>query len=399
MSYSKRIILHSVILLAFLSTELPAQLPIFRRNQQNLNNDTSPSSLNESDRLATILLDQAKGFESKGNLRGAHSSYKKILQKYPLSKIAPTAQLSKADLYIKSGKIEQGFDAYQQLVENYKQSNEFKKAITQQFEIAENAREGKKSNFLGIPTKVHRAKQLEMYTKILENAPFTDFAPKAQFAMAEILKEDDRPREAIKAYEKVIENYPRTAEGKEAQFQIGELSRLTATNTQDSQVIREARDAMQTFVLTNPSNEKVNQARKAITELEQKQATKSYDIGRFYEKTGKLRAASIYYSEVLKFPQAAEYADAESRLTSLRETNKEDIALGTVPKPKKKGRPTTAKRSDYVGPSKAQLDKLLASPEPRISTRDITPLPVEEPALPAQSNDELEENILPSLEN
>ena len=49
---------------------------------------------------------------------------------------------------------------------------------------------------------------IELYRKVIVNAPYGRFAPLSQFAIAEIHQDQGEKNEAVAAYQTVVDNYP-----------------------------------------------------------------------------------------------------------------------------------------------------------------------------------------------
>ena len=173
-----------------------------------------------------------------------------------------------------------------------------------------------------------------MYETVISNAPFGKDAPKAMFSIAEIQQDLGRRPAAVAAYQRVVDDYPNSPEAKDAQFRIGQISNLVSLKSEDVGSIREAQAAMQTFVLENPDAEESPDARAILSNLKKRDLGKDMEIARFYEKTGKLKAAKIYYQGIANFPDSEFYAEATERLDFLREATGEsnsETAPATLP--------------------------------------------------------------------
>jgi hypothetical protein len=99
-------------------------------------------SIQES--AAETMLRDAKTASSTGNSGRAQSIYKDIVHRYRFTRAAAEAQFEVALLTRRSGKLEDAYEAFQKFVDDYRSSPRFNEAIQQQFEIAEEAKAGKK---------------------------------------------------------------------------------------------------------------------------------------------------------------------------------------------------------------------------------------------------------------
>lgn len=288
----------------------------------------------EIEQAATEQLVDAERVAETEKEKAAIKAFEKIIKDYPLTEAAADAQFQIGSLHKQAGNLEDAFEAHQKLITKYRQSPRFAEAVKEQFQIAEGAKAGNKVTFVGIPMKLTSSRIIEMYETVISNAPFGKDAPKAMFSIAEIQQDLGRRPAAVAAYQRVVDDYPNSPEAKDAQFRIGQISNLVSLKSEDVGSIREAQAAMQTFVLENPDAEESPDARAILSNLKKRDLGKDMEIARFYEKTGKLKAAKIYYQGIANFPDSEFYAEATERLDFLREATGEsnsETAPATLP--------------------------------------------------------------------
>lgn len=341
------------------------------------------TELQAQEAAANALLSQAQGASASK----AEGIYEDIIKRYPLTNAAAEAAYAKALIVRQNGKLKDAFAAFQLLVDNYRQSTRFSDAIQQQFEIAEEAKGGKKQRSLIIlPMKLGPNETIDLYKKVIVNAPFGRFAPLAQFAIAEIHQDQGEKNEAVAAYQSIVDNYPASKEAAEAQFRIGAISNIASKATADSSNLTASRDALQTYITTNPSGDRAMEAKTMLTQIDTDEARRSLDIGKFYEKTGKPKAAAIYYNEALKFGSPEVSEEARTRLSQVSGADPDAVVDAKMNNP---GNDYTApaavdlrSRADYAGPPAPELARLSAKPKMRKDDASFAPLPINEPKLP-----------------
>lgn len=335
---------------------------------------------------ASVMLRDAKAAEASGDTGKAEGTYSAIVKQYPFTDSAAEASYSKAVLVRRGGQLQDSFDAFQTFIDKYRQSARFSDAIRQQYEIAEEGKGGKKQkNFLVIPMKLGASEVIDMYQKIIKNAPFGKLAPLAQFSIAEIQQEKGEKALAIAAYQGVVDNYPNTPQASEAQFRIGSISNVAAHKSQDSGNLTSTRDAVNTYLAANPSGERAPEAQAMLQQVDTAQAAESLKIAKFYEKQGKTKAAAIYYNEALKFGTSEASAEARTRLGELARTDPGALSSSknkagsdfTVP-----AAVDLRSRDDFVGPPSPELAKLSQKPKMRADDSGFQPIPLQEPKLP-----------------
>ena len=136
-------------LVLVLALSLPAQSQIAgtteesapRRPQMNLN--ATPEE--------RAAFDEATAIENSGTTSQAISSYKRFIKNNPASPLSAKAQFRIAELYESLGNASRAFDAYQTLIAQYPDTQDFEKAVGRQVVIANEYLAGKKLTFLWMP--------------------------------------------------------------------------------------------------------------------------------------------------------------------------------------------------------------------------------------------------------
>jgi outer membrane protein assembly factor BamD (BamD/ComL family) len=337
---------------------------------------------------AASMVRDAKTAASTGNNGRAQSLYKDVVHRYRFTQSAAEAQFELALLTRREGKLENAYEAFQKFIDDYRSSPRFNEAIQQQFEIAEEAKAGKKQpRMLVIPMKLDKSTLVKFYQGVIRNSPYGKYAPYAQFAIGEVYQDDGDKPAANAAYQQVVENYPNTQLAAEAQFRIGAISSAAARKTQDASNLVTARDALETYKASNPGGERSGEADSTIKELNSSEAARSLEIAKFYEKSGKPKAAAIYYNEALKLgaPEAA--ADAQKGLANLAAAHPEEMKQNTAIDETDYTVPAAVNlkaRDEYAGPPAPVVAKMSRRSEMRLEQDSFKPIPLKEPELPTR---------------
>ncbi len=359
----------------------------FKDKEQN-----APDNRQRQDQeaAAASMMRDAKTSISTGNNARAQDIYKNVVKQYPFTSAAADAQFEYSRLLHTSGKLQDSFDAFQSFITKYRQSQLFSNAVQEQFEIAEEARSGKKTDrvLFVIPSKVGSSEILKMYQGIIKNAPYSKFAVLSQFAIGEVYQDKGEKLQADAAFQAVVDNYPNTTQASEAQFRIGAISSHAVKHTQDSSNIVRAQDALEIYKATHPSGERIGEVEAMKQQTNEISAARSLEIAKFYEKSGKPKAAAIYYNEALKIGAADSALKARERLAALSaahpEEMKDNSALGesdfTIP-----AAMNLKNNKDYAGPPAPELAKLGKKSKMRVEKDDFMPIPLKEPELPTRS--------------
>ena len=352
----------------------------------------APTELRTAEREAGDLLRQAQDLEAAGKSGAASSSYKKIVERYPLTSFAPMAQFRLASAYEREGKFSKAFQTYQELVDTYKQSAQFSEAIDRQIAIATQSRTEKLGSFLGIPKKLDKTEQIEMFEKVIANAPRGKRAAEAQFEIARIYEEQQDMDLSIDAYRKVVEDYPASPLATDAQSKVAKgLIGKVEDGSRDNSNIEKARLAAEQAAGLFPNATLPDMAATRM-QVDEISAGNAWNTGKFYEKQGNYRAALVYYSDVLRAPGSAHFAEARERINDM--TAKDSSLIDSVPAVAVTARNLAVPASvdlkgkpGYFGPpappARMVSNSLLRKPTMRTGGDQIPITPLEEPDLPS----------------
>ncbi len=365
----------------------PAFLGLFEKKEK-----VAPASdeRQQQETAATAMLMQARQAQNEGRTGRAQSIYQQISKQYPFTVAASEASYANA-LIVKQtgGALQESFDAFQTFVDQYRSSARFEDAIQQQYEIAETAKGGKKErSLLVLKFKMGGEDVVKMYQKIISNAPFGKLAPLAQFSIGEIYQDMGEKEKSVAAYQTVVDNYPNTKQAGEAQFRIGSISSVAASRSEDKSNIVAARDALTTYMATNPKGDRATEAEQGLRQINAVEATQSLSVAKFYMRMAKSKAAAIYLNEALKYGSPEASAEARSLLAELAAADPDAVADAKKGQPDQDytmaGAKNLKNRDDYIGPLAPELARLGQKPSMRAGNDNFLPIPLTEPTLPTK---------------
>ena len=349
----------SALVWGFATLLLPATswgfLDFFEKDYENAPNN---AELQSQESAAKALLAEAQSQESGGSSGKAVNTYRKIVQLYPLTTTAALSQYKVGTIYEAQGDYVKAFDAFQMFVENYKGSSAFAAAVESQYNITVAGQNGEfKETFLGIPRKLQPSELLEMYGKVISNAPFSNYAPLAQFQIAEVYQNDGKAREAIAAYQKLVDDYPKSKKAPEAQYRIGAIGVNALENgSQDPAKMEKAKEAYQDLMIQFPDHERATAAQEGISKLTAGDAKKSFEIASFYERKKRYRSARVYYKKVAQVPSSPHYAEAQQKLASMPMNETTDTETLSEPE-------ANSERREFKFPSMPKIPRLFGKKE------------------------------------
>ncbi|MFM8364351.1 MAG: outer membrane protein assembly factor BamD [Verrucomicrobiota bacterium] len=307
-----------------LAVFLAATISIFAQNTPSTEEDpeiqrqlVNPSITPEEQ----IAFDDAQTNENSESPEAAISAYRRFIKNNPASPLAAKAQFRIANLFEDTGRSSKAFDAYQKLVTQYPDTDDFEKAVARQVVIANEYLGGKKLVFLGLPILPGTDRAEEMFASIVKNAPFSKNAPIAQFNLGVTYERQGKLKEAASAYQTVLDRYPNSSIADDALYQIGYIyMRVGETGrSQDLSAIISSKNTFEDFVLQYPQSEKVPQADDNINKLSDEETGDLLDIAKFYDRSKQFRAAAIYYNDVIRrAPDSEDARLARDRVQVLR---------------------------------------------------------------------------------
>lgn len=363
--------------------------PVAQRRQVNA--DTTPAE--------QAAFDQAVAIDTSSSPQRAISAYRRFIKDNPSSPLAMKAQYRIAEIYEYLGDANKAFTNYQTLLAQYPDTPDFEKAVTRQVTIANEYLAGRKLKFFGLEVVPATDRAEEMFSSIIQNAPYSKNAPVAQFNLGLTYERQGRVKEAAAAYQAVLDNYPNSAVADDALYQIGYIYKRLGDSgrSQDLSAVITSKNTFEDYLLQFPSSEKSAQARDNVGALGAKETSDLMDIARYYDRFKNYRAASIYYNDVVRrAPGTADANSAEARMQELR-AELGDEALRTGPEKAETGQKAAERRrlqaqvettalADFNGPPRRDLvsDQLPVAGAPRLrtGTRDVAPMPAVEPVLP-----------------
>lgn len=310
-----RSLLYSILALAVVVPVVQAEL-VWRPGEgwsDESGGDVSASSSRDQLELAHKL-------EAQGQRDSALKAYKSLVRRWPLSFFAPEAQYRIGKILEDEGSFSDAFKAFQLMVTKYPSSDYFEQALNEQYRIANLYLAGEPQRLWKIPIGPSMDRTVDMYERVIKNAPYGTYAPQCQFNIGLAREQQRKFTDAIDAYQKVLDNYPTSSAACNAQYQIGYAwMRSSAAGDYDMGAAKKAVDAFQDFLVRYPSSDKAAQAQENIQKLGQRQTQGAFDIAKFYETQHDPRGAFIYYNEVVREdPNSPQAQQAKKRIQELR---------------------------------------------------------------------------------
>jgi len=243
----------------------------------------------------------ASEFYKAKDYKKAIIEFEKVTKFYPNSRFAAEAQYNIAVSYETLNDWWNAYLAYQKVIESFPYSEKTEEVIKKEYQIANLFYTGQKTKILGVAILPALDKAIEIFGKIVENAPYSEYAPLSQFKIGQCYKKMEQYGEAIKAFQKFQEAYPAHELIDDAKYEIAYCTYKSSLKpSYDQTSTEEAMKQFKEFADQNVDEEISKHAADTIDRLLENKAQSLYEIARFYEKQKKYESAIIYYEEIVK---------------------------------------------------------------------------------------------------
>jgi outer membrane protein assembly factor BamD len=262
-----------------------------------------------------------ESFTNKNYSITMHAAHR-VLRLWPLSDYAPRAEFLVGRCLETQRKDEAAFNAYQKIIERYPRTDQYNDVLQRQYEIG--------NRFLGgqwfkvwntIPLYPSMDETAKLYSKIVNNGPYSEVAPLAQMKIGAAREKQKDYAQAVKAYETAADRYHnQPAIAADAMYRAGLAWQKQADTAEyDQGAAAQAIAAYTDFATVFPDDKRVAEVQKAIIKLKAEQVRGNFQIAEFYEQRKKWDGAAVYYSSVVQLDANSPLAaQARKRLAALK---------------------------------------------------------------------------------
>lgn len=238
----------------------------------------------------------------EGHLKKALGGYRSINHRFPFSPLAPEALKKRGIIYLRQHRFQSAFNCFQRIVDKYPNYKNFLEILQLEFDTADALMRGKRHYFFGkIPGFKDRGSALRFFQRIVDQAPYSEIAPKALMNIARLGMRIREPEKAIEALERVIDEYANSPLAAEAQLMLAQVRRkMVIGPAYDQRATEEAVNCYREFLVLYPDSPMAPAAEQGLKEARELLAASKLNMGDFYyNKRQNPRAALMYYKEVL----------------------------------------------------------------------------------------------------
>ena len=245
-------------------------------------------------------LEYAQSFKDQGNCVKAVAEFKKLIRAYPRAKQAPEAQFFIGQCLEDTHKAYEAYQAYQLVIDKYPFSERAAQIVGLEYSIANRLLENKDRSKWAEAVVGSDDRVIEIFRTVIKDAPYGKYAAIAQYKIGLYLKEKGMYQEARDEFEKTMNDYPNSEWAQASKFQIAMADMSRASDAQHEQKVTSvAMGEFDEFVKNHPDSQLTPEAKEQIVRLKTKEAENNFVIAKFYEKQKNLKAARIYYKEVI----------------------------------------------------------------------------------------------------
>lgn len=332
--------------------------------------------------------DWAMGFFEAKDYQRAALEFEKLTKQYEYSTYASRSQYYVGLSYEMMGKFYMAFLGYQKTIDNYPRIENLEEIIEKELAMADIYMTRPNPKIMGADIMTSSDRAVEIYRKVVDNAPFGKFSDVAQYKLGEALKKMESYEEAIEAFQKLAENYPESQYLDKARFEIADCAnRASLKPAYASEPTERAIKIFEEFTETAGDEKLTKEAGATMIRLKDKAAEKSFSTAEFYEKQRHYDSAVIYYKDVVdKYPESSYAVKAKNKIMLLsgRKTAPKK-ALIVVKKGAPKEKPAHKVKAKAVA-KKSWLPGFgfgkKSVPKEVISAKAV-PVPEKAPAVPA----------------
>ncbi|MBN2163479.1 MAG: tetratricopeptide repeat protein [Pontiellaceae bacterium] len=264
----------------------------------------------------------ARETQNQGRLRKADRRMLYLVRRWPNSKEAPLAARARGDILLAQGDLDDAFQAYQFLIDNYSsRMAEYDAVLESQYNIAVKVMNRRRMRlfFGGFRAPEYAVKYLE---QIIRNGPQWGRAPEVQYLIGQCQQDAKEYELAISAYSLLGYRYPDSRFAEDAAWnQLQCLNLLREEYPNSPEMLDRTLTASTVFLDTYPDsryNPDIITLRNSLYEV---RASALFETAGFYARVPKKPDAAILYDKAVisEYPLSERIPDAKERISELEE--------------------------------------------------------------------------------
>jgi len=267
---------------------------------------------NEAVQQALTRLTEGRRARERGSNWEALRKLKPVYDRFEDTLFAPEAMYQAGLAYRARRQFDDAFELFSRLLERYPGYTGFNRVVSAQYETATLISEGRRPRYWGvIPGFRTYEEAMKYYNEVVDNAPYSEYAPLALMQLANLAQRRGKEAEAIDALDRLINNYPDSFLAPDAYLQLADAyANLVKGPWYDQGATREAVSYYEDFLILFPDNPAAAQAEAGLQEMQNTLSGSKYLLGDFYWRyRNNPRAALVYYNETITVDPDSQYAE------------------------------------------------------------------------------------------
>jgi outer membrane protein assembly factor BamD len=314
-------------------------------------------------------LDWAMSFYNAKDYQRAATEFDKLVKQYEFSEYASQAQYYVGLCYENMQKYYTAYENYQKAIDNFPHISNTDEILAREYNIGNIYLNKPSPKILKTDIMAPLDRAIEIFKKVVSNAPYGKYAQDAQFKLGQALKKSEQYEEAVGAFHKIAEDYPNSKLVQQAMFEEADCAyKASLRPAYDATSTDSAIKTFEKFVNKNKDADLSEKADKTMKRLKDNVAEKSFRAAEFYEFQGKKEAAIIYYQDVVDtYPDSNFAIKAKAKIGELKNRDQKK-AVESEETAKKKLQAIAdreAKKQKAIADSQAQKQKLISDREAR----------------------------------
>ncbi|GEM_PF-3683866 len=267
-----------------------------------------------------VLYKKAQELYDAGAFDDAAAEFTRIALYVSDGRYREQALFMSGEAFYKAGKFYRAYLAYDEYLNLYSRSERVKYVIQQLADCGFKLMGGAKKEFLGLPILPGTGTGTEIVKHVIEKYPYEEGSDQFHYLLINhYLDELDYEQATLEA-DLFLTTYPNSQWGPTVQFQKGS-AQLAAHQgvAYDPTPLQDARKSFQDYLERNPNGDRTQEAKDRLSEIDEKQAQKDFDVADFYRRTGHPDSARVYFEMVIRrYPNSSWSQRAQAELEALK---------------------------------------------------------------------------------
>ncbi len=264
-------------------------------------------------------LDEVRRLLVQGKAGKAHKMLGKWFKTFPDSALNAEAMYYAGQSLEGLGKLYKAFEKYEKLLQEFGDTEYFNKSLEAQFGIARQYLNGKKRKILLVFWVSADDVGVKILERIPERWPSSSLAGRSLRLLGDYYLKTKQYNDAVYAYDQLIVSYSSSVFIREARLQAAKayLGKFNGPAFDPAPLV-EAKERLLEYQSLYGPNAQSSEVEPMLARIEELQASRVYEIGRFYQRTGKKDSARVTFERVIRrWPNTKWAAKAQSKLKKL----------------------------------------------------------------------------------